>query len=450
MRPPTRPHSMAPLCFQLHSQIPPRTLAIGSAENYTKRGPSSPGEASCLLSAAGDSCQLDPFYFTLQLLHLFLASPASAAPAHSQRTLQAFPSARGARRRQRWPRAAHTNLSKMQSPRAPERNRQPSPQRCLGEGKQTQRFSAGVTAALRRQELFPPPELLERPRLPQTDAEASASGGGQPAATGRASALGLGQPHLHGASGAGRGSGELWRAGQAPGGRAWRVVLLFLLLLPRHLPFDQLPGTRLGLPRPALRLPAPPPPRPAGRGRRPKGRPHLRDGLGLTPCAAILPPASPSTRGTAHAPGTDGAPEGPDPARARRAADPRFGQRGAAAARGSPPGANKLRLRNVRGEKGQEKPKGPPKGCGEPQPSCRTQRGAAAAPGGGRNALPRAMGPGALRVSDSRYEPCCHGRRRCSALPSARRVAERGTASGQSRPAAEKRKARERHRVPSS
>ena len=51
-----------------------------------KRDPSSPREAGCLLSAAGGCCWLDPLYFILQLLYLFLASPASAtaAPVHSQ------------------------------------------------------------------------------------------------------------------------------------------------------------------------------------------------------------------------------------------------------------------------------------------------------------------------------------------------------------------------------
>lgn len=319
MRPPrhtafTCPHSTAPLCFQLRRQILPRTLAIGSAENYTKRGLFSPGEAGCLLPAAGGGCQLAPFYFTLQLLHLFLASPASAAaaPVHSQRTLQAFLSARGARRRR--PQAAHTNLSKMQSPRAPERNRQRRPQHCLGEGKHTQRLSAGGTAALRRQEPFLPPELLQRPRLPQTDADCTcAHGGGSSlparlaaartrlgAACGYGAALGLGQ--LQGASGAGRGSGELWRVGEAPG-------------QPRAAGGQETPAEGAHSPQ-----------------RRPRPSP------GAPPYCPPLP----SSPGTAHALGADGAPEAPDAARARRAAGPRFGHRGAAAARGragSSPGA---------------------------------------------------------------------------------------------------------------
>ena len=55
-------------------------------KGYAKRDPSSPREAGCLLSAAGGSCRLDPLHFILQLLSLFLASPASAmaAPVRSQ------------------------------------------------------------------------------------------------------------------------------------------------------------------------------------------------------------------------------------------------------------------------------------------------------------------------------------------------------------------------------
>ena len=45
-------HYMTVLWFWLRIQTLPCTLVIGSAEDYTKKDPSSPGEAGYLLSAA--------------------------------------------------------------------------------------------------------------------------------------------------------------------------------------------------------------------------------------------------------------------------------------------------------------------------------------------------------------------------------------------------------------
>lgn len=135
--PDTQPHSpthcMAVPCFWLCIQTRPCTLVIRSAEDYTKRDPSSPGEEGCLLSAARGSCWLDPPHFILHLLYLFLASPASAAaaPVHSQGVSSCPFFARAARRMR--PKVTHTNLSQMQSTTSPERNQQLSPQCCLWE-----------------------------------------------------------------------------------------------------------------------------------------------------------------------------------------------------------------------------------------------------------------------------------------------------------------------------
>ena len=252
---------MAVASFWLWIQSLPRTLVIRSAEDYTERDPSSPGEAGCLclqLEAAAGwipfilffSCFT--FFWPLQLQPRQLLSTASKRSENEAKGNPHKPE----------PDAVHNIPGEeltTESSALP-----------LGEGKSKQLLSTGVTAALLRQEPLLPQELLEAALFPRTDAKGTCIDGEQSLFKGRLAAMrtGFGSSlwlwarlqercwswgQLHGVSGAGGvllswgGTRRLFQGvGRSPGPpRGGGIHLLPLFLLPLHQLSEQSLGAAL-------------------------------------------------------------------------------------------------------------------------------------------------------------------------------------------------------------